>query len=1240
MADKISAIMATELALETGPAERSLKNLKQSVDIVNRAVKAQSDNYRAAGDEMNAMKSRAEGLSDVLAKQRAYVQRLESQQAHQVEIARNQASVVSDLKDKISDLQAKRREEVAENGRQSQSYKALTEDIKQYQAQLRDAQNIDRRLNSTTRQLENARAKLARFTQEQKDANTAINDMNPSMFTRLKTSINSATDAMAKSKAQSSSLKETMMGTFAGQTLSNAASAAWGTIKQGITGAVGAGIKFNVEQEKMIATWTTLTSSASQGKDMVDTIQQLATKTGQATDVVDELEQGFYHLHSNKKEADDMTKAMLNMADAVGLSGDQIQQVSQDMVHGMATGKITQGELNQIGMYFPMIDEAMAKHFHTSVAGMRQMAKQGKISAQALEEVMESLGSGKYDKAAENMMSTTYGAFRTLKAQIPKLLGEATQPLMKAQSPVTQAISKWSTDTQTQTEFQNLGKSVNTGMNTVMNAFSPRGGTNAITDALNNKVNQLGQSIVRFSNLIAQHAATIKAAFAMIQTAGHLAFQMLGAAIKSVIAILASFASMLTGTNSKSSSMTSQLNSLTTSMRRLSQNRAAIRALGAALAALFITSKAIAFTRSIAGLAGVLAGPLVRGFSRAAVAAQNGAGAMRVLSAALNTNPFVLVASAIAAVVVALVALYKHNQKFRDFCRGLLDSAKWLATRFIKAMPLYWLINAFVKLYKHNAKFRSFVNTILDSTKKLAEGIVKILERPFKWAVSLFKLAGKAYDAIASKGKQDRTGNSRAHYASGTTGTNEDQIALVNDASSPHYREMMLYNNNLYAFSKRRNQLAYIPKGAQVIDGETSKKIADRKGLNHFASGSSPADLLASNLNMAGGESRAVKSNEFLQKLNEQFNKYLAKFQQHIQKAMQTLHTSQAKANQMFAQTQSRANERLKTSQANAKKSQQEKIQRAQQRQAEAKQKAEQRLQERLAKAKQSHDERYQKAEESFQKREAKMAAAYNKKVNSPKATAKTVLRAQAAYSSSDAKALYSLQQSRQKADASLSKTQSTAQSSYQKSIETANNSASKTIANANTAFSTAMQNAANSHAKTIQNATVSRNQKLINAENTMQKTTSLANQNIARLKQWRQSNLSQLQQGMSQFANGGIADRPSVFGEAGLEAAIPLDAMQQGNAWQLLQKVVNFYAGNSAQNQSASVVNDDDHSNERQIEQINNQRQIINLLTQLVTGQSAQTQAVKGINGYDQNRAFDDFSRNFHNAQFGNLTY
>lgn len=270
---------------------------------------------------------------------------------------------------------------------------------------------------------------------------------------------------------------------------------------------VKAGADYNVEQNKMNATWSTLTGSAKKAGPMVDSINKMSQATGQSVDIVNELEQGFYHLHSSKSQADSLTSSMLNMADAVGLSGDQIKAVEQDMVHGMATGKITQGELNQIGQYFPMIDEAMAKHFHTSVAGMRQMAKAGKITSKDLQEVFTSLGNGKYKEAADNMMNSYFGVFRTIRSRTPQLIGDITKPFMSISNPFLKSVRNWVNDKSTDAEFTRLGNQMARSMNQIISAF---GGSNInSTKLMDNAIRGLTDGVRRFGDIVASHHTQI-----------------------------------------------------------------------------------------------------------------------------------------------------------------------------------------------------------------------------------------------------------------------------------------------------------------------------------------------------------------------------------------------------------------------------------------------------------------------------------------------------------------------------------------------------------------------------------------------------------------------------------------------------------------------------------------------------------------------------------------------------------
>lgn len=297
---------------------------------------------------------------------------------------------------------------------------------------------------------------------------------------------------------------------FGATAAANMFTGALGSVQARLGDLVKAGVDYDVEQNKMVATWTTLTGSAKKAGPLVDSINNMSKAAGQSVDVVNELEQGFYHLNSSKKQADGMTSALLNMGDAVGLTGDQLKAVEQDMVHGMATGKITQGELNQIGMYFPMIDERMAKHFNTTVAGMRQMASAGKITSKDLQEVFEEMGNGNgknsYKKAVENMMNSYFGMFRTIRSSTKRLAGDIEAPFMTATNPLLKATSKWINDNRTDEEFKKFGRHLADNLNKIISAF---GGSKFSTKNLDDALASATRGVDNLGNVISKHHTQI-----------------------------------------------------------------------------------------------------------------------------------------------------------------------------------------------------------------------------------------------------------------------------------------------------------------------------------------------------------------------------------------------------------------------------------------------------------------------------------------------------------------------------------------------------------------------------------------------------------------------------------------------------------------------------------------------------------------------------------------------------------
>lgn len=531
---------------------------------------------------------------------------------------------------------------------------------------------------------------------------------------RLSNQLKKAQNQVNDTKKSFSDLKMTMAGTFLG----GAALGGIYAIGNGLKEAAAAGMEFNTEQQKMNQTWLTLTGNADKGKAMVDTINELSVKTGQSRDLVNELEQGFYHLHSRKSEADDMTKAMLNMGDAVGLTSDQMKQVEQDMVHGLATGKVTQGELNQIGMYFPMIDEAMAKHFNTTVKGMREMAHAGKISGEDLEKVFEELGSGKYEKAADNMMQSMWGMERTIKSQAPALIGAFEKPLFNAKNPFYEAVSKWVLDPATQKGFENAGK--------------------VLSDIFNGAITGVADVIKPFEGLNKVVGAFI-GQFASGAWKGITAsFEVMGDVIKALGKVI--------------EFILTPINILSKHLNSLGAAKKPIQGLGAAFGA--VMGPLIAIRGALAAYNTVLYAHTAA--TKLAGKASEFFGTANKLTLNSFKNPYILAFSvAIIAIAAAFKLAYDHSTRFRNAVNRMAQIVKdlfhgkigWREAFKREFDEIKSDFDKFLKVLGGNSKLAPYVNKLTVDLKKLWAQVKPLLKE------SLFdvKKLGKAFEPWIKK---------------------------------------------------------------------------------------------------------------------------------------------------------------------------------------------------------------------------------------------------------------------------------------------------------------------------------------------------------------------------------------------------------------------------------------------------------------------------------------------------------
>ena len=546
------------LASQKDSLKDKIKSLKALYESESHQLIKMSEDSKVTAESYQQQKIRVSELTAELAKSKSELNSLNSpEQAHlkNMENLRGQskliegsmAALVSRFKAEGNELEANK----AKSNGLREAYDNLNKQLKAENEELNRIKSVSgESSNAYKRQsirVNELGTKIAQTRTKMKKLDEQLSKKPQSGLTSVISQLNRVNEHADKANH--------LFGKILGAHLvANGITSAFQSITSHIHEAISAGMEYEKEQQKMTATWLTLTGTVGKSNAMVKTINDLSVKTGQAVDVVNELEQGFYHLHSNKKESDELTKSMLNMSDAVGLDSQQIQAVTQDMVNGLSRGKANAGMLNQISQYFPMFREQLAKYEtqvnhgkKVTVADLAAMAKAGKISATDIEKTFNSLGSGKYDKAADNMLHTMVGMERTIKARVPALIGDIEKPILTAQNPIYGAVSKWVSDKRTDKEFNKVGVAAEKGISTITKAFAKAFDVKSAPKAMNDAMDNLAKGVTKASDSIAKNAPEIVNFFKTVKNLGGLGFETLIESLKITNAILKPLLSMVGG---------------------------------------------------------------------------------------------------------------------------------------------------------------------------------------------------------------------------------------------------------------------------------------------------------------------------------------------------------------------------------------------------------------------------------------------------------------------------------------------------------------------------------------------------------------------------------------------------------------------------------------------------------------------------------------------------------------------
>ncbi|MFW2845045.1 tape measure protein, partial [Lactiplantibacillus plantarum] len=778
--------MTSKVGLDSAEAVKSLKTLTAEVRANTSGWKAQETALKSAGEYQKAASARVEGLAKSMEAQKAKIDELKSRQSGLNRNTKDGEEAYLKLSDQINKAsrsydsmggqldRAKSKLQYYNSGLADlqKGYKqstALSESyVKRLEAEGKSAEANKAKLGGLKQAYSNMEAQYKAQTSELERIKTASGATSDA-YKRQQVRVNETATAMAKAKTSQNELVKAMekephgfmsgvrskldsvddkakktshlFGTILGAHLvANGITNALSSITASFGELTSAVTEYDNKQRTMTATWTTLTGSNGKGKQMVDIGNGLASAFNQNINVVDELNQSFYHVFDNAPRTKELTKSILTLGDTLNLSDENVTRLGTNFTHMLSSGKMQLGDFNMINDQLPMYAEKMLefekKQQHNSkltMSTLRDQMSAGKISAKDAEEVMNSLG-GKYAKASENLMKTIPGMERSIRTQMPALLDAVYKPIANMKSPLMGQFTKWIGDKNTKAEFKDVGNALALQINDITKAFA--GKKFNVGDSLNKMLSNLAKGIDKVGANIIAHKKEIKSFFGSMKTASKTSFNVFVQSLKDIepiLKIVGEFAEkhpkVFAGLASSAFVASKGISALKLAFsgldlakglggklsqivlkpkvdgaegeRELTKFASFVKHSGTGMGHWLKMAASVTTAKAKSGISALwthtksVGGKIGKGLSWTAKIAYKGASkAFSVLGAGIKTlgksflslgrllltNPIGLVVTAVVALGVAIYEAYKHIKPFRDAVNGMGTAMKKLFT--------------------------------------------------------------------------------------------------------------------------------------------------------------------------------------------------------------------------------------------------------------------------------------------------------------------------------------------------------------------------------------------------------------------------------------------------------------------------------------------------------------------------------------------------------------------------------
>lgn len=196
------------------------------------------------------------------------------------------------------------------------------------------------------------------------------------------------------------------------------------------SGMIALGIKSNASLETSQVAWTTLLGTQEEAKQMLDDITKYAATTPFSKTGVDAMAKQLHNAGYEGQNLFDQLTKFGNMGSAFGVQEDSLKEMVRQYSQVQMAGTAYTEDLNIIQDRGIPIYKALSETLNVSVADVKNMASEGKITAEVYNKALDSIASGT-NGAMEAQSKTFSGMLSTIQDNVVNISQKIVQPFFE-----------------------------------------------------------------------------------------------------------------------------------------------------------------------------------------------------------------------------------------------------------------------------------------------------------------------------------------------------------------------------------------------------------------------------------------------------------------------------------------------------------------------------------------------------------------------------------------------------------------------------------------------------------------------------------------------------------------------------------------------------------------------------------------------------------------------------------------